>query len=591
MDTDERLTALKRAYADIILNTAKEAAARIMSSEQKAVRYKHELQVAKEEALGMLLRLKQMMDSKISEAELTSLSQQRKIEELEAQLQEAEDIVSDLRVELREVQAELERVTRCKEKGVQNLEDVDTAPSEELHEENRVVLPHESREESVTISNIEVVNVKQKNQSYQSCSKIVQIGKPNIAGPDLPSIILRSKVPELYRNGCTQRIRACEGNLLDGDLSVSKGLEKIQNENGDGVDEGEGICSAPINKMDDVVNPQENIQQADDLLSSWHLLTSFRRKRRAMRNRKADYPSPGSSPDHFLNIDKTSNTGSLTALSSPASDCAPSEDPSQMGYGLSIEKDEPDMEQGFTEMHGNEPQIAKSFCRKRRRAMRNRKADYPSPRSSSDHFLNIDKTSNAGVLKVHSSPDRDCAPGEYPSQIGHSLLIEKAEPDMKLGFTEMSGNEPLSAETSSVLYSVVGDELVMEKMNPPRQESRSFESLEVPINRPDFENVSTQLSNSLSKIADVYGEVPSQTSKDRVIKYTFQRKRKREQLSVSEENTPLEKSSPKAVNGEKLNGHVEPKMSNSATESSRDSRRMAQVARQLISLSEKKWWK
>ena len=65
MDADERLTALKRAYADIILNTAKEAAARIMSSEQKAVRYKQELKVAKEEALGMLLRLKQMMDSKV----------------------------------------------------------------------------------------------------------------------------------------------------------------------------------------------------------------------------------------------------------------------------------------------------------------------------------------------------------------------------------------------------------------------------------------------------------------------------------------------------------------------------------------------
>lgn len=61
----QRLTALKRAYADIILNTAKEAAARIMSSEQKAVRYKHELQVSKEEALGMLLRLKKMMDSKV----------------------------------------------------------------------------------------------------------------------------------------------------------------------------------------------------------------------------------------------------------------------------------------------------------------------------------------------------------------------------------------------------------------------------------------------------------------------------------------------------------------------------------------------
>lgn len=61
----QRLLALKRAYADIILNTAKEAAARIMVSERKAVGFQYELSVAKEQALQTLLRLKQMMDSKV----------------------------------------------------------------------------------------------------------------------------------------------------------------------------------------------------------------------------------------------------------------------------------------------------------------------------------------------------------------------------------------------------------------------------------------------------------------------------------------------------------------------------------------------
>ncbi|CAN4088194.1 unnamed protein product [Withania somnifera] len=589
MDTDERLTALKRAYADIILNMAKEAAARIMSSQQKAVRYKQELKVAKVEAVGMLLHLKQMMDSKINEAELTSLSQQTKIEELEAQLQEAEDIVNDLRVELREAQDELEKVTSCKEKGVRNSEEVDTAPPEELHEENRVVLIPKSQE-SQRISNTEVMDMKQKNPGYQPSSKMVQIGKPNIAGPDLPSIILRSKVPELYRNGCTQRIRACEGKLLDGDLSVSKGVENTNNEIGDGVEVGEGICSAPFNKVDDVVNSQENIQQTDNLLSSWHLLKSVRQKRRrAMRNWKADYPSPGSSPDHFLNIGKTSNTGSLTAHSGNANNCAPDEDPSNIGHGSSIVKVKPDMKLESTETHGNELQIVESFRRKRR-AMRNRKADYPSPRSSPDHFLNIVKTSKTGGLTAHSSPAIDCAPGEDPSQMDHSLLVEKAEPDIKLQFTQMYGNEPQSTETYGVLKSTTGDESVMAKTDLPRQESRSLESLEVLVDRTDFENVTSQSSNSLTKIADVYGEVPSQTVNDRVIKYTFQRKRKREQLSVAEENASIEKSSSKELNGEKLDGPVEPRMSDSATEPSQDSRRMAQVARQLISLSEKKWW-
>jgi formylmethanofuran dehydrogenase subunit B len=59
------LTALKKAYAEIILNTAKEAAARIMVSEKRALRFEQELVSTKEEALRMLLRLKQMLDSKV----------------------------------------------------------------------------------------------------------------------------------------------------------------------------------------------------------------------------------------------------------------------------------------------------------------------------------------------------------------------------------------------------------------------------------------------------------------------------------------------------------------------------------------------
>ena len=61
---------MKKAYADIILNTAKEAAARIMVSERKALRFQQELYVAKEEAVQMLLRLKHMMDSKVNLIEL-----------------------------------------------------------------------------------------------------------------------------------------------------------------------------------------------------------------------------------------------------------------------------------------------------------------------------------------------------------------------------------------------------------------------------------------------------------------------------------------------------------------------------------------
>ncbi|KAF6150113.1 hypothetical protein GIB67_035723 [Kingdonia uniflora] len=59
------MVALKKVYADIILNMAKEAAARIMVSDRRVVRCQQEVAEAKEEALSMLMRFKQIMDFKV----------------------------------------------------------------------------------------------------------------------------------------------------------------------------------------------------------------------------------------------------------------------------------------------------------------------------------------------------------------------------------------------------------------------------------------------------------------------------------------------------------------------------------------------
>ncbi|XP_050381722.1 uncharacterized protein LOC126798724 [Argentina anserina] len=110
-DEPEKMVEVKKAYAEIILNTAKEAAARVMAAERRAVRFEHDLRATKDDALQMMLRLKQMIDFKTNEAHMTSLKRDRKIEELEAQLFEAEDIITDLRSELKQAWGELERVS------------------------------------------------------------------------------------------------------------------------------------------------------------------------------------------------------------------------------------------------------------------------------------------------------------------------------------------------------------------------------------------------------------------------------------------------------------------------------------------------
>ncbi|KAI7750948.1 hypothetical protein M8C21_009140 [Ambrosia artemisiifolia] len=195
MDADERLMALKKAYADIILNTEKEAAKRIMVSERKAMRLEYELKHAKEDAVQMLMRFKQMMDCKMSEAAVASCIQEKKIEELEAQLQEAEDIVKDLREELRAVEAEVERFSKIKE--VKHMVQVDNAPT-------RVPTTYSPPEVQPNSY------IDQTNKSQSFFNSLFPLKKCVIGNGDLPSIISRRKETELYRNGCTQRIRACE---------------------------------------------------------------------------------------------------------------------------------------------------------------------------------------------------------------------------------------------------------------------------------------------------------------------------------------------------------------------------------------------
>ncbi|KAG9129474.1 hypothetical protein Leryth_013058 [Lithospermum erythrorhizon] len=233
MDPDERVMALKKAYADIILNTAKEAAARVMVSERKAQRFEHELKIAKEEGLRMLLRIKQMLDAKVSEAELTALSQKKKIDELEAQLHEAEDIVKDLREELRQVQSELERVksdkAQCLEKS-----DIYTHRQLEINRLNTSQLAEfrypELHSRSILSHTMDHAFNDQSKAPHNFYVASSYRGYMNGGSPDLPSIISRRKEPLFYRNGCTQRIRACEKTRLDQEFSLCKNIDKVKDE-------------------------------------------------------------------------------------------------------------------------------------------------------------------------------------------------------------------------------------------------------------------------------------------------------------------------------------------------------------------------
>ncbi|KAL8124435.1 hypothetical protein AgCh_012179 [Apium graveolens] len=142
---------VKKACGEIIFNINKEAAARVIVSEQKTVAFQKDLDFTKQQTHRMLLRAKQMFDSATSEAEITSLNQSRRIAELEAQHNETEEMILDLRAEISQANDQLD---------------------------------------TVKSSNVYSRSLNEKDN-------------------------FESKEPQLYRNGCTQRIRAFERNLLE----------------------------------------------------------------------------------------------------------------------------------------------------------------------------------------------------------------------------------------------------------------------------------------------------------------------------------------------------------------------------------------
>ncbi|CAI9754624.1 unnamed protein product [Fraxinus pennsylvanica] len=489
MEAVERLTALKKAYADIMLNTTKEAAARIMASESKAARYQHELRVAKEEGLRMLMRLKQMMDLKVRGAEAASLNQQKKIEEVEAQLQEAEDIVKDLREELREVQAELERV---KNKNMLLVDEPDYTCLRELQDKSRIYSSQSVKfaepnlqNESSLASDVRIPHPYQRDRVVQKCyNKTVCLNNLCNGSPDSPSITLRNKEPGLFRKVCAHRIRACERNLLDRESYRSGKHDKVKNTSVREHEEGKDTFKEPAHGTKTLSYLETNLLAGVKLSSS------------------------------------------------------------------------------------------KSFVSKRKRAIRGRKSITPPRWEQSDKPIQV----------------FDANSGENPSKIAPRWFPHKPQPGIEPGCVESSEKEAVLVERCDAQEGMCQDQALIENLLLLRQKTEPAQNSGTPYCKLDAENL---LVNDLeSKSSDITSGFPDQARRERVIKYTFQRKRKRQTLSESDGNVSLETDTLERQPGNKQNGDdgLNLQKPSLETASFEDDLPLAQVARQLMSLSENKWW-
>ncbi|PIM99785.1 hypothetical protein CDL12_27711 [Handroanthus impetiginosus] len=245
----EKMEALKRAYAEMILNTAKEAAARVMAAELRARRLEQDLIVTKEDGAQMLLRLKQMIDAKANEAEITSLNQQRKFDELESQLNEAEGIILDLRAELNHAKEQLDESNKKKLSSMRQNEDA------KVHE--MTLNGIYSGYELFTDSGPEFVPVDGNNScldhstlDQKCCGPVKQSVRFNSEKPTLDQM----NEPKLFRYGSTQKICPAEIGLVQ----VSFPVEENSNPN-------DNLTNAEIvNAVGSSSVLEENIQQGEN---------------------------------------------------------------------------------------------------------------------------------------------------------------------------------------------------------------------------------------------------------------------------------------------------------------------------------------
>ncbi|KAK4740485.1 hypothetical protein SAY87_032394 [Trapa incisa] len=498
MEESHKLTALKKAYAEIILNTTKEAAVRIMDSERKAARFQQELLCVKEDSLRMLMKLKKMLESKNNDAAIMTVSQQNKIEELEAQLHEAEDIVKDLREELREVQSEIDRVKT-------------TQPQAELGEE------------LMTVSNAKVLDSDEASKRSDDCSKEDSCkGYCCFPNPEFASIIRRYKEPKLHKNGCTQRIRACKGS------SCNKEVREEIWRRGDG--QGNQSCVSlelSCSNGSKLVKEDNNAICFEANQSTRTKIKQATRKDRAfplanVPNHVEDAHDPSCSKNYDY-VDKT-----IMLLEIVCTDKAG--DKSKGGFlesqqhealGNPLDKGFTDRTDSFVELHDHSEETENPCCSK----------DSPDEDKSclQTGIVNVEQLSN----RFLEAEVERCTDG----------------PDEASGLAHCAAADCGKLKGSSV-------------------------------------------NLNLKALGQDDG-IPSQSTDSKFLKYTFQRKRKRDvscsldPINSVEENITKENM----VEINKQCGSLKPKSLSFRSESSRDSRQSVHAAHQLISLSEKKAWK
>ncbi|XP_044953619.1 uncharacterized protein LOC123403772 isoform X3 [Hordeum vulgare subsp. vulgare] len=303
-----QLEGLRKAYAAIMLNMAKESAARVLAAERSVAVLAEGIAAAKEDGIAALVRLKDIMKARMKQVESQSLAHVSKISELQEQLHDAWNTVASLQVELQRANTELEETRKT------------------LAEERMNILPTcdkiGSNKSKTSRSKVHLRNRNLSSENKNTIRRVSIDTKENGAvenmanlyhrGSDMSSFIARNKKRELYRNGCTQRIRALKQRSPAADSSKQNSKDASTSNN-----------RSKTGKSDSARSTRQTRSTIEQILQT-KFLANCKRKRGQRSRPGYKHDSPDA---HVKTEDKSSDTsdenGCLLLLQALEQDLSP----------------------------------------------------------------------------------------------------------------------------------------------------------------------------------------------------------------------------------------------------------------------------
>lgn len=501
------------------------------------------------------------------EAEITSLNEKRRINELEAQLDEAEGVIIDLRAKLSLFQDQLDDMKSKNMHSLRQAEKVVIHSQDKTYEtEKSHFAPFKSFSEleRKTLTSEVLASTSEHSILGHECFLLAkETATPNpelnhhpVHEP-LASVMSKSKEPEHSRNRCTQRICEFETELVDVKLnSTDEVISLLESKSTKRKEEqNKLISSLPIHRTDKFNEMDISVKRAADDQSV--KLQKVCRRRTCNRRSKAiscKYKS-----GHVVKPRRTSfatsHCKSHSNVHRPGCISTNATNISEADYASGLEA------KGHIVKLRTVSVMRRSV---RKRKIRNWDGFATSCRLNVSHSCQYDEPSQTDRCKEKLCKDLlEVEDGSKPEE---GICTGAASAIMTTCMNSVQGSPPFG-------NSLEKDSRVIDEPMPDKQNE--------PVSDLELEDASWVLSNTKDfKTSKMTKEASSQLDSNMPLKYTFFRKRKTP-LTNSAEINSLQGMPTKKRSGEEIDKVLAPDRGHCVHESSRDGRRLVQVAHQV----------